>query len=117
MRPDTSEVVYSIVIPTSNHPDLLRRCLGALRRVRPPSMGAGIPLVIYDLAFPVIRQDDFFDIDGIAVCKSSADLVEKTISAQSTPADILDDAAERVTERFGLQDDALERTIAMVEGI
>ena len=78
---------------------------------------AGIPLVIYDLAFPVIRQDDLFGIDGVAVCKSSGELVEKITLAESTPIEVLNVAAKQVSERFGLREDALERTIVMIEGI
>ena len=44
-------------------------------------------------------------------------LVEKITLAESTPIEVLNVAAKQVSERFGLREDALERTIAMIEGI
>lgn len=37
MNPDTFDIAYSTIIPTSNHPELLTRCLLALCKVNPPA--------------------------------------------------------------------------------
>jgi hypothetical protein len=66
--------------------------LGFVSTLLADVMRDGIPLVIYDLAYPVISQEDFFGIDGVAVCKNP-----------------------EVAERFGLRENVLERTVALIE--
>lgn len=89
--------------------------LGFVSTLLTDVMLGGLPLVIYDLNHPVISQEDFFGINGVAVCNKPEEAVESILMAESISDENLDKASREVAARFGLLENSIDLAVEMIK--